>query len=284
MTDDAAQARLRRGRRVPALRRPAARRRARRRPADHRDARPARRRVEFRRRPPGHHARRRWTSCGWCSSARCSARSSGWSTRTARSRSACPARTRTCSPPSARPRIVDGETVDVGLVGDVVACRARRRRRTCSPTAGSRSCPASRRGDDGDVYNVNADTAAAALAVALGAEKLVVLTDVEGLYADWPRPSDDVIAELTADELDGDAAVAAERHGAEDGGLPARRTRRRAAGARARRPGAARAAARGVHRRGRRHAWWCRDELRGHDATTAREPARRSASTGGRRR
>ena len=35
-------------------------------------------------------------------------------------------------------------------------------------------------------YNVNADTAAAALAVALGAEKLVVLTDVEGLYADWP--------------------------------------------------------------------------------------------------
>ena len=42
------------------------------------------------------------------------------------------------------------------------------------------------RGVDGTVYNVNADTAAAALAVALGAEKLIVLTDVEGLYADWP--------------------------------------------------------------------------------------------------
>ncbi|HYJ76768.1 MAG TPA: acetylglutamate kinase, partial [Kineosporiaceae bacterium] len=40
--------------------------------------------------------------------------------------------------------------------------------------------------DDGQVLNVNADTAAAALAVALGAQKLVVLTDVEGLYADWP--------------------------------------------------------------------------------------------------
>jgi acetylglutamate kinase len=39
---------------------------------------------------------------------------------------------------------------------------------------------------DGVVHNVNADTAAAALAVALGAVKLVVLTDVEGLYADWP--------------------------------------------------------------------------------------------------
>ena len=39
---------------------------------------------------------------------------------------------------------------------------------------------------DGQVLNVNADTAAAAIAVALGAEKLVVLTDVEGIYADWP--------------------------------------------------------------------------------------------------
>ena len=42
------------------------------------------------------------------------------------------------------------------------------------------------------MHNVNADTAAAALAVALGAEKLLVLTDVEGLYRDWPD-SDDVI-------------------------------------------------------------------------------------------
>jgi acetylglutamate kinase len=65
------------------------------------------------------------------------------------------------------------------------------------------------RGTDGQVYNVNADTAAAALAVALGAEKLVVLTDVEGLYADWPRtPSAgggagmaEVISSLTSAEL-----------------------------------------------------------------------------------
>ncbi len=41
----------------------------------------------------------------------------------------------------------------------------------------------------GQVLNVNADTAAAALAVALAAVKLVVLTDVEGLYADWPDRS-----------------------------------------------------------------------------------------------
>ncbi len=51
---------------------------------------------------------------------------------------------------------------------------------------------------------MNADTAAAALAVALDAAKLVVLTDVEGLYADWPGDGDaaapgDVISLLTAD-------------------------------------------------------------------------------------
>jgi len=56
-------------------------------------------------------------------------------------------------------------------------------------------------GRDGEVYNVNADTAAAALAVALDAAKLVVLTDVAGLYRDWPS-SADVISELTAAELE----------------------------------------------------------------------------------
>lgn len=57
------------------------------------------------------------------------------------------------------------------------------------------------RGTDGHVYNINADTAASALAVALGAEMLVVLTDVEGLYKDWPD-SDDVISQLEAAELE----------------------------------------------------------------------------------
>jgi acetylglutamate kinase len=53
---------------------------------------------------------------------------------------------------------------------------------------------------DGVVHNVNADTAAAALAVALGAEKLLVLTDVEGLYREWPD-SDDVIGEISPEAL-----------------------------------------------------------------------------------
>jgi len=64
------------------------------------------------------------------------------------------------------------------------------------------------RGEDGAVYNVNADTAAAALAVALGAAKLVVLTDVSGLYRDWPADNShtptpgEVISLLTDAELE----------------------------------------------------------------------------------
>lgn len=53
----------------------------------------------------------------------------------------------------------------------------------------------------GELLNVNADLAAAALAVALGAEKLMVLTDVPGLYSDWPN-RDSLVSEITAAELE----------------------------------------------------------------------------------
>jgi acetylglutamate kinase len=56
------------------------------------------------------------------------------------------------------------------------------------------------RGRDGLTYNVNADTAAAAVAVGLAAEKLVILTDVEGLYADWPATAE-VVSEIAVDML-----------------------------------------------------------------------------------
>ncbi|MFI0240514.1 acetylglutamate kinase [Streptomyces sp. NPDC016845] len=99
-----------------------------------------------------------------------------------------------------RSALVDGRAVDIGLVGDVVAVEAatidalleQGRIPVISPVA---------RGEDGQVYNVNADLAASALAVALGAERLVVMTDVEGVYADWPH-STGIIDRLTADELD----------------------------------------------------------------------------------
>ncbi len=99
-----------------------------------------------------------------------------------------------------RPAVVDGAPVDIGLVGDVVDVDAGVVRGLLEdgriPVVSSLA-----RGTDGQLYNVNADTAAAALAVALGAEKLVVLTDVAGLYADWPR-SEEVVSSVTADELE----------------------------------------------------------------------------------
>ncbi len=96
--------------------------------------------------------------------------------------------------------VVDGEAVDIGMVGEIVdtdcgaieALLADGRIPIVSSVAG---------GQDGETYNVNADTAAAALAVALGAVKLIVLTDVAGLYRDWPS-SAEVISELTESELE----------------------------------------------------------------------------------
>jgi len=99
-----------------------------------------------------------------------------------------------------RPAVVDGEEVDIGFVGDVVDVQPD----LLHAMLGQERIPVVAtvaRGADGHTYNINADTAAAALAVALGAEKLVLLTDVEGLYADWPA-TDELISELTADDLE----------------------------------------------------------------------------------
>jgi acetylglutamate kinase len=100
-----------------------------------------------------------------------------------------------------RPAFVNGEPVDVGQVGDVVAV---------DPSTVHALLDAGRipvvatvaRGLDGLSYNVNADTAAAALAVGLEAEKLIMLTDVEGLYAQWP-PQGEVVSQIDTDELAG---------------------------------------------------------------------------------
>ena len=95
--------------------------------------------------------------------------------------------------------VVDGEEVDLGLVGEVSKVRPEAVQDLVEagriPGISSVAPDA-----DGLVHNVNADTAAAALAVALGAEKLLVLTDVEGLYRDWPD-SDDVIQEIGPEAL-----------------------------------------------------------------------------------
>ncbi|PWJ25396.1 N-acetylglutamate kinase [Branchiibius hedensis] len=101
-----------------------------------------------------------------------------------------------------RGALVDGETVDIGLVGDVV---------TVNPAAVRDLLKAGRipvvssiapdLDHEGDVLNVNADTAASALAVALGAHKLVVLTDVEGVYDNWPD-RDSLLSSLPVDRAE----------------------------------------------------------------------------------
>ncbi|GAA0476278.1 acetylglutamate kinase [Streptomyces sp. NPDC046215] len=96
---------------------------------------------------------------------------------------------------------IDGERVDLGRVGDVSAVDTGAIQALLDDGRIPVISSVARSADDTHVYNVNADTAAAALAAALGAETLMVLTDVEGLYADWPH-SDDVISQLTAHELE----------------------------------------------------------------------------------
>jgi acetylglutamate kinase len=88
---------------------------------------------------------------------------------------------------TARPAVatVDGELVDLGQVGEIESVNPG----VISALIADGRIPvisSVARSEAGGVFNVNADTAAAALAVALGAAKLVVLTDVAGLYANWP--------------------------------------------------------------------------------------------------
>ncbi|MDT0270154.1 acetylglutamate kinase [Streptomyces sp. DSM 44915] len=96
---------------------------------------------------------------------------------------------------------VDGEAVDLGRVGEITAIDTGAIEALLADGRIPVISSVARSADDDHVYNVNADTAAAALAAALGAETLMVLTDVEGLYADWPH-SDEVIDRLTVSELE----------------------------------------------------------------------------------
>lgn len=101
----------------------------------------------------------------------------------------------------ARKRLVDvdGEPTDIGMVGDIVSV---------DPSAVMDIIEAGRipvvstiaPGNDGEVYNINADIAAGALARALGAERLVILTNVEGLYTDWPN-RDSLVSKIEVDKL-----------------------------------------------------------------------------------
>lgn len=122
----------------------------------------------------------------------------------------------------------DGKTLDLGFVGEVIAvntaplldCIAQGITPVISPTA---------RGEDGRVYNCNADVAAAQVAIALKARRLVFMSDVPGLLRD-PKDATSLISHLPVDEVSGlkqsgvvdkgmipkvDSAVAAVRSGVE---------------------------------------------------------------------
>lgn len=96
--------------------------------------------------------------------------------------------------------VIDGVMTDIGLVGEVTQV---------NPTAlqdiiGSGKIPVVStvaRDEKGQLYNVNADSAAGAVAVALHADTFIVLTDVPGLYRNWPDTSD-MITSITCKELE----------------------------------------------------------------------------------
>ncbi len=96
---------------------------------------------------------------------------------------------------------VDGEQVDVGRVGDVASVNTA----AVDDLIDAGRIPVVSTvalDHDGILYNLNADTAAAALAEALGAQKLIVLTDVEGLYENWPDKGS-LLRQITTDKLSG---------------------------------------------------------------------------------
>jgi len=102
--------------------------------------------------------------------------------------------------------VINGEPIDLGLVGDVFRVNTNaitgliENGRIPVVSSVAPEFDPHTGHPTGQVLNVNADTAAAELAGALGAAKLVVLTDVEGLYGNWPDPAS-LITSITIDEL-----------------------------------------------------------------------------------
>jgi acetylglutamate kinase len=95
--------------------------------------------------------------------------------------------------------LVDGVQQDIGLVGEVVAVDAS----AISARVAAGEVPVistAARALDGQLFNVNADTATSAVAIALDAKEMIMLTDVPGVYANWPD-RDSLITKMTASEL-----------------------------------------------------------------------------------
>ena len=96
--------------------------------------------------------------------------------------------------------VIDGEEIDLGLVGEVTSVDATAIQNALAAGKVPVISTVAREEGSDRLLNVNADSAAAAIAVALGAAKLVVLTNVAGLYANWPD-TDSLISHIAADDL-----------------------------------------------------------------------------------
>ena len=95
--------------------------------------------------------------------------------------------------------LVDGVQEDIGLVGEVVAVDDSA---INSRLAGGEVpvISTAARATDGQLFNVNADTATSAVAIALGASEMIMLTDVPGVYANWPDRNS-LIEKISAKDL-----------------------------------------------------------------------------------
>jgi acetylglutamate kinase len=99
-----------------------------------------------------------------------------------------------------RGAVVGGETIDLGLAGEATSVDPRVLLEQIEAGRVPVISTVALEEGTGQVLNVNADSAAASVAIALGAAKLVVLTDVAGLYRDWPDRGS-LVSVITTDEL-----------------------------------------------------------------------------------
>lgn len=94
---------------------------------------------------------------------------------------------------------IDGEKVDLGLVGEITSVKTDPIREIIAggkiPVISTLAI-----GDNNELLNINADLAASSIAIALGARKLIILTDVIGLMSDFPNP-ESLISQITTLEL-----------------------------------------------------------------------------------
>ena len=96
--------------------------------------------------------------------------------------------------------LVDGTPVDLGLVGEVISVNTEKIESTVSEGCIPVIAPVAENADGSGGLNVNADLAAAAIAGALDAQWLIIMTDVPGIYRNWPD-SDSLISHISANEL-----------------------------------------------------------------------------------